>query len=127
VLDSSDGVVLDHRVHIGNPADGPLLVPAIARLKALVGRAPKAVTADRGCGDDQIDKDLKAPGVAYVAIVPKGRPTRQRSSDGLGDSRDAVGGQCSVQPGVIGGDSSEVMLSPVAVANGSTALARAQS
>jgi IS5 family transposase len=81
VLDNSDGVVLDHSVHVGNPADGPLLAPAIARLKGLVGRVPKNLTADRGYGDAQVDQDLKAAGVSYVAIVRKGKPTRQRAEE----------------------------------------------
>jgi IS5 family transposase len=81
VLDNSDGVVLDHSEHVGNPADGPLLAPAIARLKGLVGRVPKNLTADRGYGDAQVDQDLKAAGVTYVAIVRKGKPTRQRASE----------------------------------------------
>src|SRR6202022_516364 len=51
VVDNADGIVLDHEVLVGNPADGPLLAPAVARIKELVGRAPRAVIADRGYGD----------------------------------------------------------------------------
>src|SRR5437899_1469234 len=63
VVDNVDGIVLDHGVHVGNPPDGPLLKPAVERIKKLVGRAPKAVTADRGYGDAQVDTDLKKLGV----------------------------------------------------------------
>jgi IS5 family transposase len=80
VVDNTDGIVVDHSVHVGNPADGPLLAPAIARLKRLVGRAPKAVTADRGYGGAQVDADLSALGVREVAIVRKGRPSRARQA-----------------------------------------------
>ena len=51
VVDNAEGIVLDHSLHLGNPADGPLLAPAIARIKALVGRAPRQATADRGYGE----------------------------------------------------------------------------
>lgn len=80
VIDNADGVVLDHRVLVGNPADGPLLAPAVTRIKALVGRAPRAVTADRGYGEAKVQADLEALGVKVVAIVRRGRPglARQR-------------------------------------------------
>ena len=32
VVDNEDGVVLDHNVEIGNPADAPMLVPAVERV-----------------------------------------------------------------------------------------------
>jgi IS5 family transposase len=78
VVDNVDGIVLDHGVHVGNPPDGPLLKPAVERIKKLVGRAPKAVTADRGYGDAQVDTDLKKLGVKEVAIVRKGRQSAAR-------------------------------------------------
>jgi IS5 family transposase len=57
VLDNADGIVLDHSVHRGNPADAPLLAPAIARIKAALRRAPGAVTADRGYGEAKVDDE----------------------------------------------------------------------
>jgi transposase, IS5 family len=48
VLDNPDGIVLDHQVMVGNPPDAPLLGPAIGRVIARTGRAPRAVTGDRG-------------------------------------------------------------------------------
>ena len=50
VVDNADGVILDHIVVIGNPADAPQLAPAIARITERAGRVPTAVTADRGYG-----------------------------------------------------------------------------
>ncbi len=73
VLDNGQGIVLDHSVHLGNPPDGPLLAPAIDRIKNLVGRAPREVTADRGYGAPGVDAALTAAGVGFVAIVRKGR------------------------------------------------------
>ena len=78
VVDNEDGVVVDHSLHMGNPADGPLLAPAIRRVKRLVGRPARAVTADRGYGDAKVDDDLTALGVAFVAIIRKGRQSAAR-------------------------------------------------
>lgn len=86
VADNSDGVVLDYRLVKGNPADAPMLVPAIERIKARFGRAPKAVTADRGYGEAKVDAELKGLGVKVVAIPRKGRPgaARQKVQRGAG-------------------------------------------
>ena len=77
VVDNADGVVLDHRVVIGNPPDAPMLAPAIARITARFG-APGAVTADRGYGEAKVDADLVALGVKRVAIPRRGKPGAAR-------------------------------------------------
>ena len=59
VIDNADGVILDHTVEIGNPVDAPQLAPAIARITARAGRAPTAVTADRGYGYASVEADLQ--------------------------------------------------------------------
>ncbi len=79
VADNAEGVVLDHVVVKGNPPDAPMLVPAVARITARFGRAPRAVTADRGYGEAKIDSDLKSLGVQTVAIPRRGRPGPARS------------------------------------------------
>ena len=78
MVDNVDGVVLDHGVVIGNPPDAPMLVPAIARITARFGRAPKAVTADRGYGEAKVDAELEAIGVKRVAIPRRGKPGAAR-------------------------------------------------
>ncbi len=78
LVDNSDGIVLDYVVVRGNPTDAPLLAPAVLRIKALFGRAPMAVTADRGYGSPQVDQDLAGLGVRQVAIPRKGRPSGAR-------------------------------------------------
>jgi len=78
VVDNADGIVLDHSVHRGNPADAPLLAPAVARIKALLGRAPRAVTADRGYGEAKVEDDLTELGVKTVVIPRKGKPSTER-------------------------------------------------
>src|SRR5207253_4518047 len=66
VVDNADGVVLDYTVVVGNPADAGLLAPAIGRIKALLGKVPRAVTADRGYGEAAVDAELEALGVKKV-------------------------------------------------------------
>lgn len=78
VVDNVDGIVLDHTVVIGNPADAPLLVPAIERIRRRFARAPRAVTADRGYGEAAVDTELQALGVRRVCIPRKGKPTAAR-------------------------------------------------
>jgi IS5 family transposase len=80
VLDNTDGVVVDHSEHVGNPADGPLLAPAVGRTKELTGKAPREVTADRGYGEAKIDDDLTSLGVGFVAIIRKGRQNAARQA-----------------------------------------------
>jgi IS5 family transposase len=73
VLDNADGIVLDHQVMVGNPPDAPLLAPAVGRVIARTGRAPRAVAADRGYGEADLDQELAGLGVTRVAIPRRGR------------------------------------------------------
>ena len=74
LVDNADGVVLDHNVEIGNPADAPQLAPAIERIARRVARTPGTVTADRGYGEAGVERDLHELGVRSVAIPRKGKP-----------------------------------------------------
>jgi transposase, IS5 family len=78
VVDNADGIVLDHSVQVGNPTDAPQLAPAIARITERIGRAPTAVTADRGYGYTSVENDLHDLGVRYVAIPRASRPGAAR-------------------------------------------------
>lgn len=78
LVDNSDGVILDHNVEVGNPADAPMLEPAVRRIKARTGRAPRAVTADRGYGEAGVEQSLRAAGVRYVVLPTKGKPNAAR-------------------------------------------------
>jgi IS5 family transposase len=78
VVDNTDGVILDHNVEVGNPVDAPQLAPAIERVTRRVGRAPRAVTADRGYGEASVECALHELGVRSVAIPRKGKPGAAR-------------------------------------------------
>ena len=64
----------------GNPCDGPQLVPAVERVIARIQRRPRPVTADRGYGDDAVEKQLLELGVCTVVIPRKGRPGKARQA-----------------------------------------------
>ena len=94
LVDNEDGVIVDYNVEAGNPPDAPMLLPAIQRVKARAGRAPRAVTADRGYGEAAVEDDLRAAGVRYVACPARADPTRPaaRSSSGERSARWSAGG-----------------------------------
>ena len=78
LVDNADGVILDHTVEIGNPPDAPQLAPAIERITGRIGRAPRAVTADRGYGLASVERDLHELGVRHVAIPRMSNPGAAR-------------------------------------------------
>jgi IS5 family transposase len=78
IVDNEDGVILDHNVEVGNPADAPMLAPAIERITRRAGRVPRAVTADRGYGKQAVEDALHAIGVRHIVLPRKGKPNAQR-------------------------------------------------
>lgn len=80
IADNADGIVVDYTVEQGNPPDGPQLLPAVERITRRTGRAPKAVTADRGYGQAATETDLHNAGVKTVAIPRKGRTGTARQN-----------------------------------------------
>ena len=80
VVDNDDGVVLDHTLHQGNPADAPQLAPAVERVIARTSRKPRTVTADRGYGEASVDDALQELGVRHVVIPRKGKPGKARQA-----------------------------------------------
>ena len=82
VVDNEDGVILDHNVEIGNPPDAPMLVPAVRRITPRAGRAPAAVTADRGYGEAAIEDELDASWACATSCCrPRANRTRSAKSD----------------------------------------------
>ena len=78
LVDNEDGVILDHNLEVGNPADASMLEPAVRRIKARTGRAPRALTADRGYGEAGLKHSLHEAGVSYVVLPTKGKPNAAR-------------------------------------------------
>jgi IS5 family transposase len=79
VVDTVDGIIVDHSLHIGNPSDTDLIRPAIERIVDQFG-APAAVTADRGYWDARIEADLTAAGVTTVVIPRTGKASQARAA-----------------------------------------------
>jgi IS5 family transposase len=80
VTDNDDGIIVDYTVEQGNPADGPQLAPAVARVINRTGKTPAAVAADRSYGEKAIDDDLHRLGVRHVVIPRKGKPGKARQA-----------------------------------------------
>jgi IS5 family transposase len=80
VVDNDDGIVLDHTVERGNPADAPQLIPAVSRVITRTRRRPRTVTADRGYGEAGVEDDLHELGIRTVVIPRKGRPSKARQT-----------------------------------------------
>jgi transposase, IS5 family len=78
LVDNEDGVILDHNIEIGNPADAPMLAPAIERIARRAGRVPRAVTADRGYGEAAVEDALHDLGVRHIVLPRKGKPNAHR-------------------------------------------------
>jgi len=78
LVDNEDGVIVDHNIEAGNPPDAPMLEPAIQRIKRRTGQAPRAVTADRGYGEQGVEDAVRAAGVRHVVLPTKGRPNTAR-------------------------------------------------
>jgi len=80
VTDNDDGIIADYALEQGNPADGPQLAPAVARVIKRAGKTPATVTADRSYGEKAIDDDLHGLGVRHVVIPRKGKPGKARQT-----------------------------------------------
>ncbi len=79
VVDNEDGVVLDHSVEQGNPADAPQLAPAVKRVITRTGRNPahrhRRPRLRRAAASKTTLHDL---GVRNVVIPRKGKPSTAR-------------------------------------------------
>jgi len=81
LVEGDDGVIVDHNVERGNPADAPQLAPAVGRVAKRAGRPPRTVTADRGYGEKGVEDDLLDLGVKNVVIPRKGKPSAARRAE----------------------------------------------
>jgi transposase, IS5 family len=72
------GFIADHQLQQGNPPDAPQLVPAVARVIAITGRAPATVVGDRGFGTVANDQAMEALGVRRIGLQRNGTPGKAR-------------------------------------------------
>lgn len=76
--ESSDGFVVVHETHKGNPADVGQMIPAVDKVTALMGRAPETVVGDRGFGTAAVEQQLLERGVRRVGIPRQAKPGNAR-------------------------------------------------
>jgi len=79
-MDNADGVIVDHNLEPGNPADAPQLAQAVERVIARTGRKPRTVTADRDYGEQRVEDALTELGVRHVVVPRKGKPGKGRQA-----------------------------------------------
>jgi transposase, IS5 family len=84
IVDNADGIILDHTIELGNPADAPQLAPAIARIATRTGHTPRAVTADRGYGQASVEHDCTVWGFAAWRSPARVNPARHAASSNTG-------------------------------------------
>jgi IS5 family transposase len=80
ITENDDGIIVDHHLEQGNPADGPQLAPAVERVIKRTGRRPRTVTADRGYGDAKTEDQVKDLGIRNVVIPRRGKPGKARQA-----------------------------------------------
>jgi IS5 family transposase len=81
LVEGDDGIIVDHNLEAGNPADAPQLAPAVARVAKRAGRPARKVTADRGYGEKRVEDDLHDLGVKDVVIPRKGKSSAARRAE----------------------------------------------
>jgi transposase, IS5 family len=77
--ESSEGFVVVHETYKGNPSDVGQIIPAVEKVKALIGKAPETVVGDRGFGTAKIENELLDIGVKRVGIPRQGKPGKART------------------------------------------------
>ena len=72
IVDNADGVILDHNVEIGNPADAPQLAPAIARITT-----PHRTHPARGHRRPRLRRGIGGTRPARPRRAQRGDPTHE--------------------------------------------------
>jgi IS5 family transposase len=78
ITEDAIGLIVDYGVHIGQPSDADLIVPAVRAVINTLGRVPAAITADQTYGAAHARQGLTDAGVDLVAIKAKGNPGPER-------------------------------------------------
>lgn len=78
IAEDAAGLIVDYGVHIGQPCDSDLIVPAVRNIIETLGCVPTVVTADQTYGAAHARQGLTDAGVELVAIIAKGKPGPER-------------------------------------------------
>jgi transposase, IS5 family len=68
LTETEERLITHYEVHMGNPGDGGLLPAAFQRHVEVVGRAPRAVAADRAFGSKPNEDFLRTHGVQRISL-----------------------------------------------------------
>lgn len=75
MVQDESGVILEYKIHQGNPADKRELLPIVKRFKRRFGRSPRDVATDKGYYSQNNLKRLEKLGVKRIGIPKLGRLT----------------------------------------------------
>jgi IS5 family transposase len=78
VAGNDEGIIPGYSAGLGAAPDGPPLAPAVNRIHQRAGRVPRAVAADRGCGQPAVERDVQELGVHTVAIPRQAKTSAAR-------------------------------------------------
>lgn len=78
VATNEQGLVLHYEVHMGNPADEEVFVPAVLAAQEKTGKVFREVAADRGMYSAENEAVLKGLGIGHVCIPKRGKKDEAR-------------------------------------------------
>ena len=82
IVDNDDGIVLDHNVEQGNPADAPQLAPAVERVTKRTGRTPRHRHRRPRLRRSQRRRRRSPTSACSNVVIPrKGKPSQARRAE----------------------------------------------
>ena len=78
LTETEERIIIDYDCLIGNPSDDSLLEDTLTKSKKKLGRAPRAVAADRGFASSANDTMCCELGIKKISIPRKGRLSKKR-------------------------------------------------
>lgn len=81
IQEAENQIVVNYAVYERRIEDQALLLPAISAHKAIFGKPPKLIAADRGFWSAKNKREAKAAGVARVCIPAQGRLSQEQRAE----------------------------------------------
>ncbi|MCL6559229.1 MAG: ISNCY family transposase [Firmicutes bacterium] len=78
VASNEQGLVLHYEVHVGNPADEEVFVPAVLATQEKTGKVFREVAADRGMYSMENEAVLQGLGIEHVCLPKRGKKDEAR-------------------------------------------------